>query len=79
MSRLGQRLIVAILLLFAADAYGGEPFRSTVYRAGEKGYDTYRIPAIVRTRGNVLLAFAEARRNNRSDSGDIDLVCLKLP
>lgn len=49
-------------------------YRSTPYYKGMNGYSTFRIPAIVRTRGNVLLAFAEARRDGGGDSGDIDLV-----
>ncbi|MEZ5400968.1 MAG: sialidase family protein [Bryobacteraceae bacterium] len=45
-----------------------------VWRAGEDGYHSYRIPALLRTRKGALLAFCEARKNSRSDSGDIDLV-----
>ncbi len=54
------------------DAAGLE--QVVVFRAGEAGYHTFRIPAIVRTRGGDLLAFAEGRRNAAADAGDIDLV-----
>lgn len=46
----------------------------TVWRSGEDGIDTYRIPALVRARNGDLLAFAEARHASSSDTGDIDLV-----
>lgn len=45
-----------------------------IYQAGENGYACFRIPALITTADNVLLAFAEARRKNCGDSGDIDLV-----
>jgi len=47
-----------------------------VFRAGEGGYAAYRIPAIVTAADGTLLAFAEARKENRGDpgGGDIDLV-----
>ncbi|MGI6074524.1 MAG: sialidase family protein, partial [Fermentimonas sp.] len=48
---------------------------SYVFEQGSAGYEVYRIPAIVKTKDGVLLAFAEARRFRRNgDSGDIDLV-----
>jgi sialidase-1 len=46
----------------------------TVFKAGEDGYHTYRIPAIVRAKNGDLLAFAEGRKNGPGDHGDIDLV-----
>lgn len=48
--------------------------QTDVFVAGTDGYHTYRIPAIVQTRANTLLAFAEGRRSGRGDAGDIDLL-----
>lgn len=46
-----------------------------VFEQGTFGYEVYRIPAIVKTKGNILLAFAEARKlRSNGDSGDIDMV-----
>ncbi len=50
------------------------PFETDVFVSGQEAYDTFRIPAAVRTAGGNLLAFAEGRRRSRSDTGDIDLV-----
>ena len=45
-----------------------------IYKSGEGGYYCFRIPAIIKTKDGTLLAFAEARKNNCGDEGDIDLV-----
>jgi sialidase-1 len=45
-----------------------------VYRAGQGGYHTYRIPALLTTPKGTLLAFCEGRKNSAADSGDIDLL-----
>lgn len=47
---------------------------STVFRNGENGYQCYRIPAIVKAPNGHLLAFAEGRKKDCDDYGDIDLV-----
>lgn len=45
-----------------------------LFRAGEHGYHTFRIPALVQAADGTLLAFAEGRRHGRGDAGEIDLV-----
>ncbi len=67
------------LLLAALPAgFAAEPLitHTDVFRSGVEGYHSYRIPAIVTAPDGSLLAFAEGRKENRSDpgGGDIDLV-----
>jgi sialidase-1 len=60
-------LLLVVLMVPAA-------WPADVYRAGDGGYSTYRIPALIATRKGTLLAFCEGRRNSASDSGDIDVL-----
>ena len=55
-------------------ASASAPWQQDVFVAGQGGYHTYRIPALVVTRTQTLLAFCEGRKNSRSDTGDIDLL-----
>lgn len=48
--------------------------QTEVFVAGQDGYHTYRIPAIVCTKQGTLLAFCEGRKHGSADSGQIDLV-----
>ena len=66
-------LVFAAMLALSCEATASE-LRTTVYSKGMNGYSTFRIPAIVRTNDNTLLAFAEARRDGVGDAGNIDLV-----
>jgi sialidase-1 len=45
-----------------------------VFQAGESGYHTFRIPAIIKHSSGALMAFCEGRKANSSDFGDIDIV-----
>ena len=45
-----------------------------LFISGEKGYHTYRIPALAVTMAGTVLAFCEGRKVGRSDSGDIALL-----
>lgn len=44
-----------------------------IFVAGDAGYKTYRIPALVKTKSGSLLAFCEGR-NGTGDTGNIDLI-----
>jgi sialidase-1 len=45
-----------------------------LFRAGEGGYHTYRIPSLIVTQRGTVLAFCEGRKRGTSDAGDIDLL-----
>ncbi|MGP4001650.1 sialidase family protein [Streptomyces sp. 8N706] len=47
---------------------------SVPFRAGDDGYASFRIPAVVLAADGALLAFAEGRVDSREDFGDIDVV-----
>jgi sialidase-1 len=68
---------LAALFLAAVPLFSQAPLvHVDVFPAGTGGYHSYRIPALLTAANGHLLAFAEARRDNRGDPGlgDIDLV-----
>jgi sialidase-1 len=68
-----RKLLIAGLALCTTAAAG--TFTETeVFRAGEGGYHTYRIPALIVSAKGTLLAFCEGRKNSASDTGDIDVL-----
>ncbi len=68
-----RELVVLLAIPMLASAAG--PFQETVlFRAGENGYHTYRIPALLTTAKGTVLAFCEGRKGSSSDTGDIDIV-----
>ncbi len=50
--------------------------QTIVFESGKDGYRSYRIPAVIRFK-NELLAFAEGRVNGAADFGDVDIVMKK--
>jgi sialidase-1 len=71
---IGRLTLAAIPLCSAIQSPAAEPTHADVYLSGQGGYHTYRIPALLVTRGGALLAFCEGRKTSRSDHGDLDLV-----
>jgi sialidase-1 len=67
-----RRFFAALLLSTAA--WTASLTQVEVFHAGQGGYHTYRIPALLTTPKGTLLAFCEGRKNSSSDSGDIDLL-----
>ena len=77
MNSMNRALQLGVLLTAAAFGAAGASApleQQDVFVAGQGGYHTYRIPALIVTSNQTLLAFCEGRKNSRSDTGDIDLL-----
>lgn len=59
--------------LLASAGTAGTVKKTTLFVSGEAGYAGYRIPALVTTPQQTVLAAAEARKYDRSDWGHIDI------
>ena len=64
----------SLYFLFASTTLFAQQKPVVVFQAGESGYHTFRIPAIIKHASGALLAFCEGRMANSSDFGDIDIV-----
>ena len=73
---LGRKMPLLFLLCcgFCILSVRAEVSKEVVWKSGEGGYHTYRIPSIIKTMNGSLLAFCEGRKGGRSDAGDIDLL-----
>jgi len=67
-------LLLPILFLSSRPVFAQAPNLNYIFKNGEDGYSCFRIPALITTRQGTILAFAEGRKNNCGDAGDIDLV-----
>lgn len=66
--------IISAVLVLAFVSVGPAIEDAVLFKAGEGGYHTYRIPALIVTQKGTVLAFCEGRKSGRGDAGDIDLV-----
>ncbi len=65
---------IFILFIFVSSTLPFFAQEQVVFQKNDAGYACFRIPALVLTQQGSVLAFAEARKNGCSDTGDIDLV-----
>ena len=68
--------VLWLMLAAIGSAKAAEPMftQVEVFKAGEEGYHTFRIPSLIITKKGTVLAFSEGRRNSQSDTGDINTV-----
>lgn len=66
---------ILIILFFTFYCSYSIAQETTVFKAGEDGYASYRIPAIVKMKNGDLIAFAEGRVEHAGDFGNVDIVC----
>jgi len=45
-----------------------------LFTSGDLGYECFRIPALVQWEGGELFAFAEGRKSNCADFGNVDIL-----
>ncbi len=71
-----MKILTLLLLSLSAplSTWAAEFSQVEVFRSGQDGYHTYRIPALIVTKQGTLLAFCEGRHSGGGDSGDIDLL-----
>jgi len=68
------KICLVVIIFISGNSEVAAQSLNHLYKTGEAGYACFRIPAMVVTNKGTVLAFAEARRNNCGDAGDIDLV-----
>src|SRR5690606_34680531 len=68
-----KKLFSILLIMFLATQAWSQT-ETSVFKSGEDGYKSYRIPAIVAFSTKNIVAIAEGRVHNAGDFGDIDLV-----
>ena len=67
--------LTALALVFSIQSANAQSMleKNTVFAANTEGIRTYRIPGMVVTTKGTVLAYCEARKNNSSDWGEIEV------
>ncbi len=66
--------LAALLLADVASAAPAFLEQTNLWTAGQNGYHTYRIPALLVTAKGSVIAFCEGRKTGGGDHGDLDLL-----
>lgn len=69
----------AVWSLLAAPALAGSVEKTDLFTAGEGGYASYRIPALVVSPQQTVLAACEARQSGRGDWDHVDIFLRRSP
>ncbi|MCC6289801.1 MAG: exo-alpha-sialidase [Chitinophagaceae bacterium] len=69
-----KKSAISFLLLFFIFFASAQQNHQMVFESGKEGHNTYRIPAIIQTTSQRLLAFCEGRVDGGGDFGNIDIV-----
>lgn len=67
-----QKLFLTFSILLSSTMIQAQ--ETTVFKSGDDGYKSYRIPAIVKDKSNNLIAFSEGRVEHAGDYGNVDIV-----
>ncbi|MFD2903145.1 sialidase family protein [Sphingobacterium anhuiense] len=67
-----QKLFLTFSILLSSTMLQAQ--ETTVFKSGDDGYKSYRIPAIVKDKSNNLIAFSEGRVEHAGDYGNVDIV-----
>lgn len=78
MSKTFLKVVKAVALFLCAASLSAAE-QTDVFLAGEEGYHTFRIPALLATPKGAVLAFCEGRKRGTSDTGDIDVLLKRSP
>ena len=67
-------LVLASVLFLPGQSYAEGPIQAPVFLSGKDGYHTHRIPSVIVTQKETLLAFCEGRKQRSAESGRINLL-----
>lgn len=66
--------LIVLVLIFGCSFFKATAQEVTVFKSGEDGYKSYRIPAIIKNKNGDLIAFAEGRVDHAGDYGNVNIV-----